>query len=216
MLKKHVARPGLCWEECIFTSSSKRGHASHTYALIILNVKIQTYAIWSTPKQKQKLRGWMNACTTNCTASPACIRWNLDTHPIKQLIYLWTFSKSNKCKWEGSHVADGCEFVPVGLCCVMPSFFNGAGGWKGLHLDFHGMTKASFIGPVKSHHSTRVLIGFRLRLGLSQSRQVLMGDALAHEAAPSFKESCIAAYRKQQPVFWAQRDSSSKIEISPI
>lgn len=44
-----------------------------------------------------------------------------------------------------------------------------------------GLTKASFIGLLKSHHSIRVLTEFRFRLG-EKSRHC---DALAHEAAPS-------------------------------
>lgn len=74
-----------------------------------------------------------------------------------------------------------------------------------------GVTKASLIGLLKSHHSIRVLTEFRFRLGV-KSRHC---DALAHEAAPSLKITIMHFCSKKISQTWLETQSSSKIEISP-
>lgn len=51
-------------------------------------------------------------------------------------------------------------------------------------MDLHGITKQSFIHILKSHHSIKTLVEFRL--GLGSQIALLMGHTFMHEAAPSF------------------------------
>lgn len=72
------------------------------------------------------------------------------------------FRNVNTSEWGESHV--GRHLLPTMLRCIMSSWWK-TGGRRGLHLDFLGITKQSFMDILKRHHSMKTLIEFRLGLG---------------------------------------------------